>query len=200
MLDAGLDLFADQPVDAIAVDQIVARAGVAKGSFFNHFTDKATFAAAIADAVRNDLESRVATANREVTDPLARLVTGMRVAAEFALEERRRTMVMLRAANHQVGVHHPLNAGVTADVAAAVASGHARAEAAGWGVLYWLGLCQVQMADIARRAPRRAEVADALASMALLGLTGFGADEATARLIAHDAARRVCDKAARAQA
>ena len=191
MLDAGLDLFAEQPVDAVAVDQIVARAGVAKGSFFNHFSDKATFAAAVADAVRNDLEKCVAIANCGMPDPLARLVNGMRVAAQFALEERRRTMVMLRAAGHQGGVHHPLNAGVSADIAAAVASGHVRAEAASWGVLYWLGLCQVLMADVAVRAPDRAEVSDALLGMAALGLGGLGAAENIASVIVCNAARLI---------
>ena len=56
LLDAGLDLLADRPIDAIAIDELVAAAGVAKGSFFNHFGDKYGFANAIAEAIRTLLD------------------------------------------------------------------------------------------------------------------------------------------------
>ncbi len=191
LLDAGLEIFAERPVDAVAIDQIVARAGVAKGSFFNHFADKPGFAAAIADAIRADLEGRVAAANGAVADPFERLANGMAVAAEFALDERRSTLVMLRAASHLGGVHHPLNEGVSADMAAAAATGRTRSGAAEWGVLYWLGLCQVLMADIAARAPDRSDVAHALRGIAQLGLSGLGAGDEAARKAATNAAFRL---------
>ena len=52
LLEAGLDLLADRPIDAIAIDELVAAAGVAKGSFFNHFGDKYGFANAIGEAMQ----------------------------------------------------------------------------------------------------------------------------------------------------
>lgn len=181
LIDAGLQILADRPIDAVAVDHIVDRAGVAKGSFFNHFEDKQAFAAAVADEIRADLEAKVMAANNGLSDPFARLARGMRIAAEFALDERRRTLVMLRSSDHLTGVRHPLNQGVSADIAAAKASGITRAELADWGVLYWLGLCQVLMADIAGRAPERGEAADALAAMLACGLAGLGLPEDRAR-------------------
>ena len=39
LLAAGFDLLVERPIDAIPIDDVVARAGVAKGSFFNHFAD-----------------------------------------------------------------------------------------------------------------------------------------------------------------
>lgn len=71
MLDAGFELLAERPIDAIAIDEVVARAGVAKGSFFNHFTDKPGFAGAIAAEVRLELEERVTDANAGVEDRAA---------------------------------------------------------------------------------------------------------------------------------
>jgi len=44
LVDAGLELLAERPIDALAIDEIVGRAGVAKGSFFNHFADKPALA------------------------------------------------------------------------------------------------------------------------------------------------------------
>ena len=77
LIAAGFELLAEKPIDAIPIDEVVARAGVAKGSFFNHFADKAAFAAAIADEVRLELEERITTANAGEADPLKRIAGGI---------------------------------------------------------------------------------------------------------------------------
>ena len=185
LLDAGLHILADRSIDAVAINDIVERAGVAKGSFFNHFADKHAFAKAVADAIRMDLELRVLSINSKVVDPFERLARGLALAAEFALVERRRTLVMLRSADHSIGVRHPLNDGVSTDIAAAVATGLTRSGVEAWGVLYWLGLCQVLMSGIAGGSLTRAEVAEARSTMIVCGLTGLGLDEAAALFIAN---------------
>ncbi len=40
VLDAAVDLFAEQGYDATSVNQVIARAGVAKGGFYHHFASK----------------------------------------------------------------------------------------------------------------------------------------------------------------
>jgi AcrR family transcriptional regulator len=184
LLQAGLRLFAEKPVDAIPIDEIVAAAGVAKGSFFNHFADKKAFAAALAAQIRAEIESEVEAANRTLADPIARLAGGMRVAATFALFNRVRTRVLLRANEGPNDARHPLNAGVSRDVMAAVTSGSAGPYAADWGVLYWLGLCQALMTDIARRDLAAPEAARALSAMLAMGLIGIGADPRSAQALA----------------
>jgi len=174
LLAAGFELLADRPIDAIAIDDIVARAGVAKGSFFNHFADKAGFAAELGAAVRADLELRVGAENTGVTDPVARLASGMRVALDFALTERKRTIVMLRGLELSTGLGDRLNQGIRADVAALAAAGLTRPEAERSGVRFWLGLCQIlQLGAVERELPR-AEAAERLREMLVLGLTGLG--------------------------
>ena len=44
LLKAGRTLLASRDVQGLSVDEIVAAADVAKGSFYNHFTDKDMFA------------------------------------------------------------------------------------------------------------------------------------------------------------
>ncbi|MEY4952880.1 MAG: hypothetical protein RL299_1304, partial [Pseudomonadota bacterium] len=34
LIEAGFELLAERPIDAVAIDEVVTRAGVAKGSFF----------------------------------------------------------------------------------------------------------------------------------------------------------------------
>lgn len=188
MLAAGFDLLAERPIDAIAIDEVVARAGVAKGSFFNHFTDKPGFAIAIGAAVRAELEQRVTAANVGVTDPVARLAGGMRVAVDFALTQRKRAIVMLRGLELSTGIDHELNRGIRADIEGVLAAGLARQEAARSGVRYWLGLCQIAMLNAIERRPEREIAAERLREMLVLGLCGLGIAEAAAQAAARDQA------------
>ncbi|MET0343397.1 MAG: TetR family transcriptional regulator C-terminal domain-containing protein [Polyangiales bacterium] len=49
LLDAGLELFLRQGFNGTGIQQITDRAGVPKGSFYNHFPSKEAFGAAIVD-------------------------------------------------------------------------------------------------------------------------------------------------------
>ena len=191
LLAAGFELLAERPIDAIAIDDIVARAGVAKGSFFNHFTDKPGFGQALAAEVRRALEARVDTANADLTDPVQRLVGGMRVAIEFALEDRTQAIVMMRGLEASTGIDHELNRGIRADVEALVKAGLARPEAVQSGMRFWLGLCQIALLNTVERRPSRAEAAERLREMAVLGLTGLGVGEARAQNAANLATSRL---------
>jgi AcrR family transcriptional regulator len=188
LIAAGFELLAEKPIDAIPIDEVVARAGVAKGSFFNHFADKPAFASAIADEVRLDLEARIAAANAGLADPLARMAGGMRVGAAFALAEPKRTVVLLRSHASSTMRSHPLNQGLVEDMEAAIAAGLVRKEARASGVLYWLGLCQAMLANLIEERPGRAAARLALADMLVMGLTGLGADPARVEAIAREAA------------
>lgn len=184
LVAAGFDLLAERPIDAIPIDDLVAKAGVAKGSFFNHFADKHAFAAAIAAEVRGEIELRVSAANHGVTDPVARIAGGMRVAAEFALTQPKRATVMFRSHGSSLAQHNPLNRGLRQDLEAAAAQGLIRPEASATGVLYWLGLCHALMLAIVEDTmpPRDAE--ERLHDMLVMGLTGLGVDATRASEIA----------------
>lgn len=176
LIAAGLDLMVDRPIDAIPIDDFVARAGVAKGSFFNHFRDKHDFAAAVATEVRREVEAAVARANAGVIDPIARIAGGMAVAAHFAAEQPRRAMVLLRSQISATSQSHPLNRGLKEDIKAALELGQLRPEAFNSGVTFWLGLCQVLMMHLIETRASRQLAADRLGDMLLMGLVGLGAD------------------------
>lgn len=189
LIDAGLDLLVDRPIDAIPIDDLVARAGVAKGSFFNHFSDKHVFAAAVAAKVRVELEVAVSAANDGISDPVERIARGMAVAASFAFEQPRLTVVLLRSQMPATSQTHPLNRGLRQDFHDALVNGCLRSEADDAGVLYWLGLCQVLMVHVIEMRPTAEQVAHRLSQMLVLGLTGIGVPEDQAARLA-DLARR----------
>lgn len=190
LIAAGFELLAEKPIDAIPIDEVVALAGVAKGSFFNHFLDKPAFASAIAEEVRRELEDRIAAVNAAVADPLARIAGGMCVGAAFALAEPKRTIVLLRSSASSTLTSHPLNRGLVDDMEAAMDAGLLREAARSGGVLYWLGLCQVLLANLVEERPGLDAARERLGAMLVLGLTGLGAEAARAEAIAQ-AARAV---------
>lgn len=183
LIAAGLDLLAARPIDAIAIDEVVVAAGVAKGSFFNHFADKHAFAAAVAAEVRAEVEAEVAAANAARADPVARIAGGMAVAAAYALREPRRARVLLRDQSVAAAADHPLNRGLRADIDAALAAGLLRFEAATSGIAYWLGLCQVVMILMTDARPSPAEGQARLGEMLAMGLAGLGVADAHAAAV-----------------
>lgn len=191
LIAAGFELLAEKPIDAIPIDEFVARAGVAKGSFFNHFQDKAAFAGAIAEDVRRELEERITAANAAEPDPLVRIAGGMRVGAAFALDDPKRTIVLLRSNASSTLQSHPLNRGLVEDMDAALAADLLREEARAGGVLYWLGLCQILLANLIEERPDRAAARERLRAMLVLGLAGLGASPQRARAVADAACARL---------
>ncbi|MCE2829231.1 MAG: TetR/AcrR family transcriptional regulator [Sphingomonadales bacterium] len=176
LIAAGFDLLVDRSIDAIPIDDLVAKAGVAKGSFFNHFADKQDFANAIATEVRLELEDLVARCNARIDDPVERIARGMRVVAEFAITNPKRSAVLLRSHASSTARDHPLNKGLVEDMEAASALGLVRPEARHSGVLYWLGLCQVLMINLVERKFPRPDADRRIEDMIVLGLSGLGVD------------------------
>lgn len=170
-----MKLLARGPVDAISIDQLVAAAGVAKGSFFNHFEDKAAYAAAIYAAVRGEIEALVDHANASVTEPLARLSGGMIVAAAFARTQPKRFAVMVQTARGMTLRDHPLNAGVAKDLQACAHARVIRADTQRSGVAFWIGCCQMLMIAIVEQRASLDRTIDLLSDMLVLGLAGLGA-------------------------
>lgn len=193
LIAAGFDLLAAKPIDAIPIDEVVAKAGVAKGSFFNHFTDKQAFAEAIAAEVRLQLEEQVGRANAGIADPVERIAGGMRVGAAFALGDPKRTAVLLRSHGTSTARAHPLNKGLVEDVNAACEAGLLRPEARGSGVLYWLGLCQILMINLVERRSDAANARMRLHEMTVLGLTGLGVSAERAKVLADQTASQLAD-------
>lgn len=193
LLAAGFELMAERPVDAIPIDDLVSLAGVAKGSFFNHFGDKNGFAKAVALEVRAEIEKRINKANHGIANPITRLAGGMREAAEYALIARARSMAILRISVGFTARNHPLNDGVRGDIDDCIANNFLRPEAKQTGVLFWLGLCHTMMANVIEKEFSRQETAEPLREMLVLGLIGLGVDESTALNTAQQASNQLAN-------
>jgi AcrR family transcriptional regulator len=191
LLAAGAALLAERPIDAIAIDEIVAAAGVAKGSFYNHFADKPALAFAVADAIRADVETRVTAANRAVTDPAARLVRGVCVYVDFALSDTMRSRVMARGLAADPAPGSALTAGLRADLALGLSTGRFALPTVDAGAHFVLGVANAMLASVATANIRGAHAVMLAQQIGTLLLKGLGLASADAAQVAAQAAHDV---------
>jgi AcrR family transcriptional regulator len=116
IIQAGHRLFAATPMEAVTIDDIVASADIAKGSFYNYFDDKEGLARTIYALVQADCEAHVAEANRSVRDPAERVMRALCIMLRYAMDHRDRMQAMLGLADRKTVADTPLNKGVTRDL------------------------------------------------------------------------------------
>ncbi len=120
LMDAGRALFAVRHVDGVSVDEIVAAAEVAKGSFYNHFADKDVFAREIAALVRRQAEQAVHETNLDVEDPAEHLARAVCVFVRFAVEHRDSAQVLWRLNSGATMADAPINRALRDNVLAGI--------------------------------------------------------------------------------
>lgn len=112
LLSAGRALFAARDVDGVSVDEIVAAAEVAKGSFYNHFADKDVFAREIGAAVRRQAEQAVDAANAHIEDPAEQFARALCVFVRFAIEHPESARVLWKLNSGATMADAPINRGI----------------------------------------------------------------------------------------
>lgn len=188
LLAAGMKLLADRHIDGLSVDDIVRQAGVAKGSFFNHFADKDDFGLAVAAEIRNGVEAKIAVANRDVTDPALRVAQGICCFVQFALTERSAAKIFARVHMSSVGADHPLNAGVRADVALGIGKKRFALTSVEAGVVCVIGVAQGLLSSIITKKANRDDAKRLSIDVLTVLLTGLALEAKEARRLASIAA------------
>ncbi|MDP3852485.1 TetR/AcrR family transcriptional regulator [Phenylobacterium sp.] len=183
LLRAGQVLFATRSVDAVTIDDIVAAAEVAKGSFYNHFPDKDGLAREIAQQARAAIELTVADINIGVVDPAERVARALAMFARGAEAFPIRAQAMMRLFPFASVPDAPMNRGVRADIQAGLAAGRFGGLAPEAAVMMAVGTAQIAVSRVLER-----QAADAIATLAedliFALLRGLGLEAAAARAVA----------------
>jgi len=172
LIAAGRRLFCDRPIDAVTVDTIVQMAGVAKGSFYNHFADRETLVRAISAEIRAGVELAIDRANTDIKDPARRVARACCIYLRFALDEPERAGFLVRIHSGHTSLEAPLNRGLVDDISQGLATGRFRVATLQAGVLYVLGVNQIALAQIVQEPSATVAVglAQQLCAMMLSGL------------------------------
>ncbi len=116
LIQAGLKLLAERPVDSLSIDEIVEAAQVAKGSFFYHFANKQSFAREIATGIHEEVEATIIEVNTGVEDPARRVARGIGQYVLFALRAPEKATILATADWRAINPGHALNTGLRADL------------------------------------------------------------------------------------
>lgn len=88
LLDAGVALAEERGLAGLSVNRVVARAGVAKGTFYVHFADRDAFVDALHARFHAQVELAVAAATEGLPPGSDRLVRGAMAYLDVCLEHR----------------------------------------------------------------------------------------------------------------
>jgi AcrR family transcriptional regulator len=174
LLDATHSLLALRSIDALSVDEIAMRADVAKGTFYNYFSDKDALARELAAHIRARLEGEIARTNAGVTDSAARIARAMCCVLRFGLREPRQAAAMMRLFPHATDPSAPINAGVRGDVTAGLRGGRIAAPSADAAVAFIVGAIVAGLNRVIDLPPERAAIFAHDLGLLLLRALGLG--------------------------
>ncbi len=123
LLSAGKTLFAERGLHEVSVDDIVARAGIAKQTFYNHFADKMALARLIFADLREIYLQSLQNLNHEIADPALRLARAVCFYVRKAIDEPDNIRFLNQMLIHDTAAADPVNRGLLRDLEAGLVSG-----------------------------------------------------------------------------
>lgn len=192
LVGAAESLFAARGPDAVSIDEIVARADIAKGSFYNHFDDKDDLVREIARVIRGEIEREVAAMNKGIADSAHCVAQALCVFARFASRHPNRVRALSHMHPSATDPKAPINEGVRRDVMFGFAAGRFFATSRDAAILFVIGAVQASFhraSVIGETATRQLAPA-----MAALLLNGLGLVPSEAETVAQAAAQAVFGK------
>lgn len=88
LLDAGVSVAEDHGLGGLSVNRVVARAGVAKGTFYVHFAERSAFVDALHERFHARVIYAVAEATQGVPEGAERIVRGAEAYLDVCLDDQ----------------------------------------------------------------------------------------------------------------
>lgn len=78
LIESALAVFAEKGVDVSVIDDVIAAAGVSRGTFYNYFRTNDEILSAVAQELNNDVVGVIEKVVKDFENPVARLACGLR--------------------------------------------------------------------------------------------------------------------------
>lgn len=190
LLRAGRSLFAQEAVDAVSIDAVVAAAGVSKGSFYNHFLDRNALAECVASDIRAELHAQVERVNAGEADAARRMARAVCVFFRYAVSDPEGAAALARIHGAHISTLSPHNAPLVADIRLGLTSGRFHIPTLDSGVVLVIGAVQAGMLSILQEGGPALAVARAQ-QLAMLTLRALGVEAQEAERIAAQSAEQI---------
>ncbi len=123
LVEAARALYAERPFEAVTVDELVAAAAVAKGTFYVHFDSLADLQAAVAEEMAHEFDELLQPRRLTIADPVERIAAGCAAFVSEAIRNPAWGALVARGAASIPHFAHAARERVVEDVRDAAASG-----------------------------------------------------------------------------
>jgi len=198
LLSAGMSLFAERGLHQVSVDDITARAEIAKQTFYNHVPDKMALAQLIFAELRESYLKSLQSLNDGIADPALRLARAVCFYVRKAIDEPDHIRFLSQMLIRETAADDPVNRGLFRDLEAGLSSGRFVFRTLEVGAAFVMGASEPLLAKVLSRK----EGADAVGltheylTLILRGLSvptldaELLASQATIQIINSDGGRR----------
>ena len=174
ILNAATELLAVKPIEAISINELVALAGVAKGSFYNHFPEKDSLANLASTHIRKQYQRKIMALNAGITDPASQIVRGICSFIQTSIENPRLAAVLLRGDDWITAGNHPLNEYIQHSIEAGINQKIFLERTRHHGIILILGTSRISIMRLLTDKPSINEIRILAIETNVLILCGFG--------------------------
>lgn len=190
ILLAARALLAVQTKGCFTIDDVVQKAGVAKGSFYNHFPDKETLTEEVCREVRVREEREIAAVNQGIEEPAARIARAMALYARLALTSPDEARIITLGQVSALSIRSSANSGLVHDLREGLQSGKIVVPSIEAGAMLVMGQTAILMSRlIARKSGDSA--CDLSQQCIALTLIGVGLEHRTAHQLSAQAVEAI---------
>jgi AcrR family transcriptional regulator len=123
LIAAAYRVFARKEADAVTIDEIVAEAAIARGTFYNYFQTREEVLAAVAAALSDEMNHSIWAQSAQIEDPAARMAIAIRQFLHQAMRDATWGWVIVRSGLVAAPLSETIKMGVTTDLEAGIRLG-----------------------------------------------------------------------------
>ena len=191
ILNAATELLAVKPIEAISINELVALAGVAKGSFYNHFPEKDSLANLASTHIRKQYQRKIMALNAGITDPASQIVRGLCSFIQTSIENPRLAAVLLRGDDWITAGNHPLNEYIQHSIEAGINQKIFLERTRHHGIILILGTSRISIMRLLTDNPSINDIRILAIETNVLILCGFGLDYERALALSQQASEAI---------
>jgi AcrR family transcriptional regulator len=128
LIAAAYRVFARKEADAVTIDEIIAEAAVARGTFYNYFQTREEVLTAVAAALSDEMNHSIWAQSAEIEDPAERMAIAMRQFLHQAIRDSTWGWVIVRFGLVAAPLSETIKMGVTTDLEAGMRLGRFQVE------------------------------------------------------------------------
>jgi AcrR family transcriptional regulator len=130
LIEAAYRVFARREAEAVTIDEIIAEAAVARGTFYNYFQTREEVLTAVAAALSDRMNHGIWAQSEAITDPAVRMAIAMRQFLHQARRDSTWGWMIVRTGLVAAPLSDTIKTGVTTDLMAGIKLGRFRVECA----------------------------------------------------------------------